>query len=206
MRKVTCMCENAFEADLPEEIDLDAESGRLAEILEGRFFRVTCPRCGAVLKPELAVRLHSARLGQEIRVLPELDRLAFYLGKLPQPKGAEVLIGYAELFERARILADGLDPTAIEIVKYYLSLKAGEKAPDGAEISVAYAGLKAEGGETKLLFHVRGVKEGEVAVLPVGRDFYEKSLADKRRTLQGEPFSRFLAGPYKSIRALEAEE
>ena len=116
MRKVTCMCETSFDADLPEEIDLDSEPGRIDEILSGTFFQVSCPNCGTILKPELPVRLLSRKRGMDIQVLPELERLSFHLGEVTVPKGAELLIGYAELFERARMVTDGLDPAAMEII------------------------------------------------------------------------------------------
>lgn len=202
MRKVTCMCETSFEADLPEEIDLDAEPGRIDEILSGTFFQVSCPNCGTVLKPELPVRLLSRKRGMDLQVLPELERLSFHLGEVTVPKGAELLIGYAELFERARMLTDGLEPGAMEIIKYYLLLKAEEGAPESAELSVAYAGLQE--GTGRLLFHIGGMKEGEIAVLPIGRDYYERILKEASATMKKEPFDAMFAGPYKSIKVLEA--
>jgi len=201
MRKVTCMCETTFDADLPEQVDLDADPGVVDQILAGEFLSVSCPSCGSRLKPELPVRLVSKKRALDLVFLPELDRMAVYRGAADLPKGAQVLIGYPELFERARVIADGMDPEAVEIVKYYLQLKAEEQAGE-AEVAVSYAGM--DGG--KLTFHVRGVKEGEVAVLHVGRDTYDRTLADKARSLRAEPFDRILAGPYKSIRMLEAED
>ena len=202
MRKVTCMCETSIEADLPEEIDLDAEPGRIDEILSGTFFQVSCPNCGNILKPELSVRLRSRKRGMDVQVLPELERLSFHLGEVTVPKGAELLIGYAELFERARMLTDDLDPTAMEIIKYYLLLKAEEGAPESAELSVAYAGLQE--GTGKLVFHIGGIKEDEIAVLPIGRDYYDRILKDIPATVKKEPFDAMFAGPYRSIRVLEA--
>lgn len=202
MRKVTCMCETSFEADLPEEIDLDAEPGRIDEILSGTFFQVSCPNCGTTLKPELSVRLLSRKRGMDLQVLPELERLSFHLGEVAVPKGTELLIGYAELFERARMLADGLDPTVLEVIKYYLLLKAEEGAPESAELSVAYAGPQE--GTGKLLFHIAGMKEGEIAVLPIGRDYYDRIRKDLPSTLRQEPFDALFKGPYRSIKALEA--
>jgi hypothetical protein len=202
MRKVTCRCESVFDADLPEEIDLDAEAGRfdeiLAEVLGGTFFQATCPTCGALLKPELRVRLVSRKRGMDLTVLPELDRMSLYRGAAELPKGSQALVGYAELFERARVLADGLDPEVVEILKYWLLSKAEESAPD-AELSASYSGI--ESG--KLRFHVSGLKEGELAVLPVSRGLYDKALADKARTMRTEPFDKIFAGPYRSIRVLE---
>jgi hypothetical protein len=201
MRKVTCMCETSFDADLPEEIDLDAEPGRLDEILSGEFFCVSCPSCGAKLKPELRVRLVSRKRGMDLTVLPELERMSLYRGAAGLPKGSQALVGYEELYERARILADGLDPEVVEILKFWLLAKAEESSPE-AEPSASYAGTEAG----KLRFHLRGLKEGEIGVLPVGRELYDKAVSDKARTLRSEPFDRIFAGEYRSLRSLESLE
>ena len=198
MRKVTCRCESSFDADLPEEIDLDAEPGKLDEILAGDFFKVTCPNCGAGLKPELRVRLLSRKRGLDLVVLPELERMALYRGAADLPKGAQALVGYAELYERARAWADELDPEVLEMLKYWLLAKAQEGAPE-AELSAAYEGR--ESG--KLRFHIAGLREGELALLRVGQELYDKTAADKARSLRSEPFDRIFAGPYRSVRALE---
>lgn len=198
MRKVTCMCETSFDADLPEEIDLDAKPDTFTELLEGHFFEVECPSCGAVLKPELRVRFVSKKKGIDFTVLPELDRTTLYRGAADLPKGSHALVGYAELYERARALVDGLDPDVLEILKFWLLAKAQEGAPE-SELSASYAGI--ESG--KLRFHVSGLKEGEVAILPIGRELYDKTAADKARSLRAEPFDKIFAGAYRSIRALE---
>ena len=61
-------------------------------------------------------------------------------------------------------------------------------------------------GEWKRRFHLAGLKEGEIAVLPIGRELYERTLADKARSLRNPPFDTMLTGPYRSIRMLEAQE
>jgi hypothetical protein len=200
MRKVICMCETVFDAELPEEIDLDSSAGALDEILGGEFLAVSCPSCGARLKPELRVRLISKNGGMDLVALPELDRLSLYRGAVDLPKGAQAVVGYPELFERALILKDGLDPEAVEIIKFYLAQKAVEQAPD-AELSIAYAGKKGD----RLSFHVAGLKEGQVAVVPVEQGTYTKTLADKARSLREAPFDRIFKGAYRSIRVLEAD-
>lgn len=200
MRNVTCRCEKSFDADLPDEIDLDADAATIDHILSGDFLAVTCPECGSRLKPELRIRLVSRTRSLDITVLPELERLSFYRGAVELPKGGQVLVGYPELFERALIIRDGLDAEAIEIVKYYLAAKAVEQAPE-ADIVVSYAGKK----EGKLTFHIAGLRESEIAVLHVEEAIYKKTLSDKARSVRSEPFDRIFSGPYKSIRALEAE-
>lgn len=200
MRSVTCRCEKAFDADLPDEIDLDSNPGLIDQILSGDFFAVTCPNCGSYLKPELRVRILSRKRSLDLTVLPELERMSYYRGTVEIPKNGQILIGYDELYERARILRDNIDPEAVEIIKYWLAAKASEQSPD-AEIVIAYAGSK----EGKLVFHVTGLREGEIAVLPVDEALYKKTLAEKGRSMRSEPFDKIFAGAYKSIRALEAE-
>jgi hypothetical protein len=201
MRQVTCMCETSFDAELPEEVDLDAQAEVLDQILKGDFLAVTCPNCGSRLKPELRVRIVSKKRRLDLVCLPEIERMSVYLGSASVPAGAEVIVGYAELFERARILSDGLDAEAIEIVKYLVAEKAEDEAPD-AEISIAYAGKK----EGKLLFHVSGLKEGELAILPLAPSIYDKTLADKAKTKAEPPFDRVFTGPYRSIKILAVDE
>jgi len=201
MRTVTCICENSFEADLPDEIDLDAEPGRIGQILDKTFFAITCPSCGTKLEPELRVRLVSRSKGIDFTVLPELERMSLYRGKTTLPKGSAVLVGYPELRERARIIADGLDPDCVEIIKYFLLLKAEERSPE-SDVSISYGGMDGD----NLLFRAAGIKEGELALLHVSKALYEQTLSDKARTLRSEPFDRIFKGPYRSIRALEAEE
>ena len=79
--------------------------------------------------------------------------------------------------------------------------KAEEQAP-AAELSASYAGKQ----DGKLAFHITGLREGQVAVLPVDPRSYEKTLADKKRSLAEAPFDRIFKGPYRSIRMLEVEE
>jgi hypothetical protein len=200
MRQVTCMCETTFDADLPEEVDIDSAPDTFDSIIKGDFLAVRCPSCGTRLKPELRVRLFSKKMKLDLVVLPELERMSLYLGKAGIPEGAEAVVGYAELFERVKMLSDGLDPDTIEILKYFLIQKAEEQAPE-ADISVAYAGKK----DGRLSFYLSGLKEGQVAVLPVDPSTYAKTLADKPRSLREAPFDRIFKGPYRSIRMLETE-
>jgi len=200
MRKVTCRCETTFDADLPEEIDLETSPKAFDEILGGDFLAIICPNCGARLKPELRVRLYSKKSGMDIVALPELERMSLYRGAIELPKNAQAVVGHPELFERARILVDGMDPEAVEIIKYWLLQKAMEQVPD-TEISVAYAGKK----DDKLVFHLVGLKEDQVAILPVDQGTYTKTVSEKARSIHEAPFDRIFKGPYRSIRILETE-
>jgi hypothetical protein len=200
VRSITCPCDATFDADLPDEIDLDEEESKLDEIVAGTFMVVTCPKCGRKLKPEPRLRLRSTRRPTDLFTLPESERFSFYGGFVEIPKGCEVLIGFPELYERALLLAAGLDATAVEVLKYYLLAKAVDTQNSSDEVVVSFAGRQEDG---KLRFQIAGLREGEIAILALPYDRYEKALRDLARTAKTEPFARIFEGPYRSVRALE---
>jgi hypothetical protein len=196
------MCDKSFEADLPDRIDLDSDGSWLEAILDGSFFSVTCPHCGTTLKPDLEVRLVSERDGIDYYVIPDLQRLSFYIGKVDIPAGSEVLIGFPEVLERFRIIKAGLDPLPVEYIKLMLLSKASETNDNDSLLTIHF--VNKENGS--LVFHVRGLREDEVAVLKVP----EKNYTDLHQRLselsRQSPYASIAKGPYKSLRILEAAE
>ncbi len=190
-----CHCSADVDIDVPEVMDIDADPALFKQLEDGSFLSVVCPHCGATLRPELLIRIKSASRELDAIVLPELERMAVYRGKADAPKGVEILVGYAELFERARILRDGLDPRTIEIIKYYLSGKAEEQEPE-ADILVLYHGLV----EGKLEFHIFGMKSGETGIIRLPRESACKSASDSARL--DSRFKDLFASQYRSIRKL----
>ncbi len=197
MIQTRCRCDNAIEFDLPDHFDLDHDEQSKAALLDGSFLSVACPQCGAPVRPEIAVRVDWASKGLKAQVLPELERLSAYRGKADAPKGVELLIGYPELFERIRMLRDGLDPLAVELLKYFVYEKAQDSEPD-ADISVHYNGLLDE----SLAFHILGLKSDEAAVLKLPKDSYKRALGGLKESLGKEPFKELFQGSYRSINKL----
>lgn len=197
MRTISCRCEAEIQIDLPDSIDLDADGTSRAAMADGSFLATVCPRCGATVRPELELAVRMPSAGLNAVVVPELERLSVYRGKVDAPKGAELLIGFPELFERVRMLRDGLDPAAVEIVKYVLLGKAEESEPE-SDISVRYHGL--EGG--KLSFHVLGLKNGQTGVVALPRDSYDRIKKDLPTASKRPPFNEVFKGPYRSIAKL----
>jgi hypothetical protein len=192
---ITCHCSAIVDLNFPELIDIDVEPDYFRQLLEGSFLTVTCPNCGTVLKPELQVRLCSTRRGLDCLVVPELERLSVYRGKITAPPGVEILVGYSELFERARILRDGFEIKNIEIIKYYLLSKAEEQEPE-ADITVLYNGQA--GG--KLEFHILGMKSGQTGIIRLPRSSIDASASDS--TIEDPRFGELFLGQYRSIRKL----
>jgi hypothetical protein len=192
-QKITCPCENSFTVEVDEEIDLDQKPDQIEEILNGTFMTFFCPSCGKKHKPEFPVTLQWLSKKIRIEVLPELDRGEYYRRK-KDPPGTETVIGYPEMADRLSVIQDGLEPAAIEALKYLLQVKAEETYPD-AEISIWYQGK----GSDSIEFHIHGIKALEVAVTHIPLHVYEKTVADFIKHPKNELFSSLRKRSYLSI-------
>ena len=197
MQKIICRCDNVVEIDAPDYIDIDADPTTLHKIAEGDTPSAICPRCGALLRAELPLTVTSRAKGIDLVVLSEKERLSAYRGKADPNGSSEIVLGYKELFERAKALDDGLDPKAVEVMKYALQAKAEETEPN-AEISVLYNGLK----DGSLEFHILGLKSGQAGVIKLPRSSYDKVLLDLPSTMSKEPMKTVFTGRYRSISKL----
>jgi hypothetical protein len=192
-QKIPCHCDNTFSVEVPEEIDLDKQPEYLDEIIDGSFMNFTCPGCGKKHKPEFPVILVWPSRNIRLEVLPELDRGEYYRRKKDLPD-TETVIGYPEMADRLAVIRDGLSPTAVEAVKYYLLLKAEETYPD-EEISIWYQNR----GPESIEFHLHGIREGEVAVSRVPLPVYEKTFDEYKKHPKAEIYSALRFRSYLSI-------
>ncbi|PKL07477.1 MAG: hypothetical protein CVV51_13905 [Spirochaetae bacterium HGW-Spirochaetae-7] len=197
MKQVRCRCDAMVDIDVPDKINLDSDASFLSLLADGKSLSAVCPRCGALVRAELPLHLSSASRGIDAIVLPEPDRLSVYRGKVDAPGTSEILLGYQELFERARTLRDGLDPRVVEALKYFLQSKADEAEPE-ADTSVLYNGTM----DGALEFHILGLKSGQTGVVKLPRSSYDKVEADMKTGIQKEPFKTLFSGRYHSIRKL----
>jgi hypothetical protein len=128
--------------------------------------------------------------------------MVFYRRKKSrEPHTLETVIGYPELADRLAVVRDGLEPVVVETLKYFLHLKAEEANPD-REIIISYQCRETdpELPPGDLEFHLYGLKEGEVAVMKVPRQLYEKTAADYKRHPKTELFSSLRVGSYLSVK------
>ncbi len=197
MKKITCRCDAVIEIDAPDLMDLDADPAAISKLAAGTSPSATCPRCGAVVRAELPLRVTAKTRGLDLVVLSDMERLSTYRGKADPAGSSEILLGYQELFERARILRDDLDVKAIEMLKYALQGKAEESEPD-AEITVLFNGMK----DGFLEFHVLGLKSGQAGVVRLPRSSYDKVAADVPSAMTREPYKTIFSGRYRSIKKL----
>ncbi|GAB6390642.1 MAG: CpXC domain-containing protein [Treponematales bacterium] len=205
-RKITCFCENVFEADVPDEIDLDSSPAFLGQILDGSFMTFVCPSCGKKHKPEFPLVVTWVSRNLRLEVLPELDRGEFYRRRKEPPAlqtgngfiKTGTVIGYPEMADRLAVVRDGLEPAVVEALKYYLHLKADESYP-GRRAAIWYAGSGGANGAGAIEFHVHGIKENEVAVTKVPRAVYDKTAEDYRAAPSSEVFASLRVRGYLSV-------
>ena len=199
-QKITCFCENSFDAEVPEEINLD-ECSNLEEIQNGTFMNFTCPSCGKKHKPEFRLSVLWPSKNLCFEVFPELDRGEFYRRKKPpaekKPYPMETIIGYPEMAERLAVIRDGFDPLAMESIKYFLHIKAEEQYPDD-EMEIYYFAFQ-EKKET-IEFHIHGIRADEVAVMKVPLSLYKKTLDDNKKNPKNEIASGLRVRTYLSVK------
>jgi hypothetical protein len=202
-RKITCLCENTFTVDVPEEIDLDKDPAYLDEIENGGFMNFTCSGCGKLHKPEFPLVVLWPGKNLRLEVIPEQERMGFYRRKTEKQKGdkTEAVIGYIELADRLAVIRDGLEPAVIESLKYYLYLKAGETNPEN-EVNIWYHGTTAEGPDAisaALEFHIQGLKENSMALTRLPFSLYEKSAEEYKMHPKTELFISLRHKNYLSV-------
>ena len=209
--RIACFCEKVFEADLPTVVDLAARPEAADEVLRGESMAVSCPACGKRLTPEFPCRFTGVPAGPLGTLASELvtgaERIAYRAGRLGRDLGKpdRVVIGVPELAEKLAIFRAGLDDRAVEMLKFLLVTRPGRTgeppAAAGRELVVTFRG--AEGG--KLVFHIAGLREGEVAVARLERALYDKIADDLANRLAEEPFRDFCEPPYVSLRRVEQD-
>jgi len=185
----------SVEIDVPDLIDLDTMSVWLDRISSGDVITGKCGSCGSVIQPEVALRIKWPSKQVDLLVLPELERISVYRGKCKVENPTEIVIGYPELIERIRILRDGLDPQACEIMKLYIYAQAETQVPE-AQLVVLYHALH----DGHLEFRILGMKAGQTGILRLPLSSYER--AQKQKKNLDKRLKELLSGSYRSVRTI----
>ena len=83
-------------------------------------------------------------------------------------------------------------------MKYYLLTGAAGGSVQETEREVTFL-YRGEEGD-KHLFHILGMKEGEVGVARLARGIYDKIASDVENRVKEEPFRDFCTPPWVSLR------
>lgn len=197
-RRIACFCDNVFDADVPDIADLETEPEVEKQIASGDFMALTCPKCGKRLTPEFPFHLHLRGGLGEMLMIPEMDMSRLILGKLNYEIGSpfRVVVGFPEMAEKLHILESGLDDRVIEIMKYYLLTGATGAEDQDRDVTLRYKGEE----DGRHVFHVLGLKDGEIGVARLGGEIYRKIAEDVETRVKEEPFRDFCSQPWVSVR------
>ncbi|MCL2180269.1 MAG: CpXC domain-containing protein [Treponema sp.] len=169
---IKCFCGYNLLIEYDEEIDIDKEPDVLDKIFSGTFMCYTCPSCAKIHKPEYRVMFLWKSKNYKLQVIPELERGQFYINKKDNPQH-ETVISFREMSDRLAVLKDGLEPVAVETIKSFILAKAEENYPDN-DINAWYHNY----GPSGIEFHLEGLRQGEIAVMRIPCDLYDRTLSE----------------------------
>jgi len=190
---ITCLCGTSILIDYEEVIDLDQEPKYLEEILNGTFMTYKCSFCEKKNKPEFPINIEWKSKNLKMRIIPELERGEFYRDKKDAYK-FETIISYPEMADRLAVINDGLEPVVIEALKSFLLDKAAESYPD-KEVNAWYH----LNDPAFIEFHLDGIRQGEVAVMKVPHEIYQKTFDDYKKNPKRGIFPSLRVRSYLSV-------
>jgi len=192
-KNINCLCGTNIPIEYIENVDIDAKPDVLESIFSGTFMSYNCSYCGKKHKPEYRITITWKSKNYIVEVIPELERGEFYRSKA-ENQSTETVIGFPEMADRLSVIKDNLEPIIIETIKSYLLTKAEENYPD-KEINAWYHCKNNDGIE----FHLDGIRPGEMAVMRIPFEMYEKTLDDFRKRPKNELFTSLRVRSYLSV-------
>jgi len=195
-KNIICFCGKAFPFEFEEELDLDSDPRILETILNGTFMSITCSSCGKIHKPEYRITLNWKSKNLKLTAIPELERGEFYIKKNENAQN-ETVIGFPEMADRLTVIKDGLEPVVIETLKSYILAKAEESYPDN-DVNAWYNCSVPSGIE----FHLEGIRQGEVAVMRIPLEMYDKTLDEFKKQPKKNIFTSLRVRTYMSVQNL----
>jgi len=195
-KNITCFCRTNFQFEYNDEINIDENQDVLNQILEGTFMSTNCPSCGKKFKPELKIRIIWKSKNLLMDVIPELERGEFYRNKKDK-SNAQIIIGFPEMADRLSVIKDDLEPVVIETIKSFLLAKAAENFPEN-DVNAWYHCSAPSGIE----FHLDGIRKGEMAVMRIPRETYDRTLDDYKNHPKKSIYSSLQVKSYLSVQNL----
>jgi len=195
-KNITCFCSENFQFEYSDEINIDEKPELLGQILDGSFMSANCPSCGKKFKPELKIRIIWKSKNLIMDVIPELERGEYYRNKKDK-SNTQTIIGFPEMADRLSVIKDDLEPVVIETIKSFLLAKAAENYPEN-DINAWYHSSDPSGIE----FHLDGIREGEMAVMKIPRETYDKTLDDFKKHPKKSIYASLQVKSYLSVQNL----
>lgn len=214
--KINCPCDKSFEIEHNAKINLDKEPEILKKIADGSYLTFKCPQCGRNVRSEIKTRIEWPSKKLILLFVPEADRIACLSSctglkeinektkkaeKIEYEKADETpVIGYSELAERIAVVEAGLDPHAMEVLKFFI-LDSG-KDIKGKKIKIFFHSINDDGS---FEFYVYGLKEDQVAVMKIPVKLYNSICQDIKNKKKSEIFTAVYLGNYLSYQNIFTE-
>ncbi|MBN2511191.1 MAG: hypothetical protein JXB03_13005 [Spirochaetales bacterium] len=189
-----CYCNNAVEIPVKDEYILDDDT--ITSILQGEFLSTSCDRCGKILKPEIPLTFRTLD-NEHVSFIPENERFSTFETQQLDSNSLYV-IGYPELIEYIHILSKDFKKEIIEIIK----LQIIQKVPDPSKTVILFQDYV----DSRLIFHIHGLKDNEIAVMKIPYSLYQSIEKDFRKLIQNDPYKTIVEKPYISVRKHLADE
>lgn len=202
MKKITCRCEQTFNVDFKEKIDLTKNPEFIDQILEGVFLSYICPACNAEINTEFPVLFDWSSKNVEISFIPEVDRFSWLESKPICDTNRQTVIGYPELADRVAVLNENLNPLVIETIKYYLIEKALENN-ENENITIIFEKII---DDDNLEFRIHGLKQNEVAISLIPKTVYDTITNAIINDSNNELYTGLVNNSYISVQNLLFEE
>ncbi|AKV03347.1 hypothetical protein AKJ09_10010 [Labilithrix luteola] len=191
-RAVPCpSCNQVSNARVYTSIDASEEPALKDELLRGKLFVFTCPKCGhaaRLVDPLFSYHDGAKDLVIQLDTLGKFDAakaVASFGAKLP--KTARVVRDGNSLIEKVKVFDAGLDDRIVEAFK----LVARSTQPDARAARILFEAVEGTGEASRLRFTLLS-KEGRISALAAPRPMYdnlELKLAKDKRLVTPEPFT-----------------
>ena len=203
MRKVTCMCETIFDADLPEEIRSRCRPGRPRRDPGGRFPRRLVPelRRAAQARAPGEARLEEARPGPRRAARAREDVPLQGRGR-NCPKAPRPWWAIPSSSSGRRMLEDELDP---ETRSRSSSIGSSQKAEEAGPRGGYQCRLRRREGRQARLPPVRAQGGRDSGPPRRSGNLRQDARRQGAQRCARPPSTKVFKGPYRSIRILETE-
>ncbi len=163
-------CGAAFEADVPQSVNVAKDPDLKEKVRSGALFTWTCPRCGAPNLLSVPFLYHDP----DAHLMLVLSTAPLAAEGLPEGYTGRQVRSVGDLVEKIKIFDAGLDDLTAELCKFVTCQELKK------DVALRFAGLDGADGEMTFTYP----ENGEMELVAVGFNVYEDCAGILRRNPQ----------------------